>query len=32
MNVLECMMFMLIDMSDAYEYFAMPEGIHAFDM
>ena len=25
-------MFMLIDMNDAYEYFAMHEGIHAFDM
>ena len=32
MNVLECILFMLIDMSDAYECFAMHEGIHAFDM
>ena len=32
MNVLECIIFMLIDMSDAYECFAMHEGIHAFDM
>ena len=32
MNVLECMMFMLIDMSNTYECFVMHEGIHTFDM
>ena len=32
MDVLECIMFMLIDLSNAYECFAMHEGIHVFYM